>query len=109
MRARRVLREIPSRAAVREMFQPVWASTSMTRSRTASSRELADPPLGAAVVGAFAGVTAVNPSVSAVTTGSDESSATRSIRLASSRTLPGHPYARSAACASAESVFADTP
>ena len=54
MRARSVLREMPSSAAVREMFQPVCASTSTTRSRTASSRELTGPPLGVAPAGGFA-------------------------------------------------------
>jgi len=88
MRARRVLREIPRSAAVREMFQFVWRSTSATRSRTASSSELA--ALAAAGADGPAGVTDGSPSTSALTSGSDESNATRSIRLASSRTLPGH-------------------
>ncbi len=109
MRALKVFREIPSSAAVREMFQPVCCSTSATRSRTASSSELGDPAGVVVAAAAFAGATTVSPSASAVTTGSDESSATRSIRLATSRTLPGHGYARSAACASAAKVFADTP
>jgi hypothetical protein len=110
IRARRVLREIPSTAAVREMFQLVWRRTSTTRSRTASSSELAPPD---ATPGAGAGGSAVTasvrPSTSAVTSGSLDSSATRSIRLASSRTLPGHGYARRAARASGESVLFDTP
>src|SRR4030095_11307374 len=111
MRGRQVLGEIPSTAAVREMFQSVWRRTSATRSRTASSSELAPPgatPAGTGDEGT-AGETGGRPSASAVTSGSLDRSATRSIRLASSRTLPGHGYARSAARASGKSVLADTP
>src|SRR5262249_18353713 len=111
MRARRVLREIPSTAAVREMFQPVWRRTAATRPRTASSSELA--PSGATSAGTgdegSAVTTGVRPSASAVTSGSLDRSATRPIRLASARPLPGHGYARSAARASGKSVLADTP
>src|SRR5206468_7882861 len=95
MRARSVFREIPSTAAVREIFQLVWRKTSATRSRTASSSELA-APAGAGAEGPGS-ATGVSPSASAVTSGSLDRSATRSIRLASSRTLPGHGYARRAA------------
>ena len=102
-----MFREIPSRAAVREMFQLVWRSTSATRSRTASSSELATPAAAGADDTAVA--TGGSPSMTAVISDSDESSATRSIKLASSRTLPGHGYARSAARASGASVFGDTP
>jgi len=75
MRARRVFREMPSSAAVREMFQPVSASTSMTRSRTASSSELGGPPLRVAVSAALRRSDWVQPERLAVTAGSDESSA----------------------------------
>ncbi len=110
MRARSVFREIPSTAAVREIFQLVWRRTSATRSRTASSSELAPPaapPAGGGAEGSGA-ATGVSPSASAVTSGSLDRSATRSIRLASSRTLPGHGYARRAARASADRLLADT-
>src|SRR5439155_1201418 len=50
-----------------------------------------------------------SPSISGVTSGSGAKSVTRSMRLASSRTLPGQGYARSAACAAAVRVLGGTP
>ena len=88
MRARRVLREIEQRGSA-EMFQLVVPSTSMTRSRTASSSELPRP--GGAGAGAGAGADAasgVSPSASVVTSASDDSSATRSIRLCELADVP---------------------
>ena len=106
MRARSVLREIPRSAAEREMFQRVWRSTSATRSRTASSSE---PVSTRSLSRSFPRIVLESPSISAVTSGSGDKSVTRSMRLASSRTLPGQGYARSAACAAAVSVLGGTP
>ena len=84
MRARRVLREMPSSAAVREMFPRVWPSTSTRCSRIASSSETASGRAGVPVAGSPA-----TPSASAVSSSEEDCSTARSITLDSSRTLPG--------------------
>ena len=84
MRARRVLREMPSSAAVREMFPRVWPSTSTRCSRIASSSETASGRAGAPVTRSPA-----TPSASAVSSSEEDCSTARSITLDSSRTLPG--------------------
>ena len=88
IRARSVLREIPSSDAEREMFQLVWRRTSATRSRTASSSERAVSSRAGS--GSFPGAVTGSPSISGVTSASSDKSATRSMRLPTSRTLPGH-------------------
>jgi hypothetical protein len=95
MRALTVLREIPSKDAVREMFQPVCSSAAARCRRMASSSE----PRALRGDGDAAGAASGSCSMSAVTTGASASSATRSITLKSSRMLPGHAYA--SRCASA--------
>ncbi len=108
MRARTVLRVIPSTAAVREMFQPVCCRTARMCSRRASS---SDRGAGTTDVGGAASsrTGAGSSSTSAVTTAPSVSSATRSSTLLSSRTLPGHGCARSRSWASGDSVFRGRP
>ena len=111
MRARSVLREMPSRAAVREMFQLVCASTSSRCSRMASLSETGAVAVraaagGGAATGAWA---AGRPSPSAVISLAADMSTARSSTFDSSRTLPGQRWATSAAHASADSVLRGTP
>src|SRR5262249_38271602 len=100
--ARTVLRVIPRIAAVREMFQPVWVNTSLRRCRSHAAKSPGDVVAGcnsAAVskLKAAAGISAVG-----------HSSTARSTTLLSSRTFPGHRYARIAARASGLSVLSGT-
>jgi len=110
MRALKVFREIPSSAAVtRDVPAGLMQHIGPPRSRTASSSELGGPAGVVVAAAAFAGATAVSPSASAVTTGSDKSSATRSIRLATSADVARPRVRAQRSLRIGGKVFADTP
>jgi hypothetical protein len=101
IRARRVLREMPRAAALRRMLPPVSRRATSMRARSASSR---DPTTAEAAVWEKSIITAVISPVPV-----PDSSTTRSIVLANSRTLPGQLCAASFARASALSVRGASP
>ena len=106
MRARKVLREIPRAAAVRRMLPPLARRTASMRVRTASSRDRS-PAISAAGPSIPSGTR--KSSMTSVISSPSESKATRSMALASSRTLPGQRWAARAARASGVSVRGDRP
>jgi hypothetical protein len=104
-----VLREMPSTAAARVMFHAVAVSTRSRCSRVVAA------PVGTGVAGAATGAGAlrVGPGgrsrCAAVSVGVSASTTARSMTLLSSRTLPGHQYAVSAASASPVIVTGPSP
>ena len=107
MRARKVLREIPRAAAVRRMLPPL--------ARRAASMRVAHGVFQGSVAGRLGGSRPSIPSgtrkssMTSVISSPSESKATRSMALASSRTLPGQRWAARAARASGVSVRGDRP
>ncbi len=84
-----VLRDTPSRVAVREMFQPESVSAASRWSRITSRDEGIDGP-DDAVTGWMPGATLLRARCASVRTEPSESNAARSIAFDSSRTFPGH-------------------
>ena len=106
MRARKVLREIPRAAAVWRMLPPLARRAASMRVRTASSR---DRSLAVSAAPPSIPSGTRKSSMTSVISSPSESKTTRSMALASSRTLPGQRWAARAARASGVSVRGDRP